>query len=109
MYISITGSSSNKNVYITQSYCKPDGKTSSRIYKKLGKYNDLLADFSGDHEKMMAWAKEEAAKETALFTKQEPLTLDIFFYSIYATNYGLMPYAETSETAAGSRMTFLPF
>ena len=71
MYISITGSSSNKNVYITQSYCKPDGKTSSRIYKKLGKYNDLLADFSGDHEKMMAWAKEEAAKETALFNQQK--------------------------------------
>ena len=64
MYITITGSINNKDVYINQSYRKENGKTSSRIYKKLGKYNDLLEQFSGDQEKMMAWAKEEAKKET---------------------------------------------
>ena len=42
MYVNITGSKNNKDVYITQSYRKPNGKTSSRIYRKLGKYNDLL-------------------------------------------------------------------
>lgn len=70
MYINITGSENNKNVYITQSYRKENGKTSSRIYKKLGKYNDLLEHFSGDREKMMDWAKSEAAKETALYNQQ---------------------------------------
>ena len=34
MYISITGSPNNKDVYIYQSYRKENGKTSSRIYKK---------------------------------------------------------------------------
>ena len=43
MYVNITGSKNNKDVYITQSYRKSDGKTSSRIYRKLGKLNDLLA------------------------------------------------------------------
>lgn len=34
MYINITGSANNKDVYIYQSYRKDNGKTSSRIYKK---------------------------------------------------------------------------
>ena len=71
MYVNITGSQNNKDVYIYQSYRKADGKPSSRIYKKLGKYNALLEQFSGDKERMMAWAKEEAAKETALYNQQK--------------------------------------
>ena len=70
MYVNITGSPNNKDVYIYQSYRKSNGKSSSRIYKKLGKYNDLLEQFSGNKEKMMAWAREEAAKETALYNQQ---------------------------------------
>ncbi len=70
MYVNITGSSNNKDVYIYQSYRKENGKSSSRIYKKLGKYNELLKQFSGDEEKMIAWAKAEAAKETALYNQQ---------------------------------------
>lgn len=77
MYICITGSKTNKDVYIKQSYRKENGKTSSRIHKKLGKFNDLLEKFSGDEEKMMAWAKEEAVKETALFNqKREKISVD---------------------------------
>lgn len=69
MYITITGSQNNKDVYINQSYRKENGKSSSRIYKKLGKFNDLLEKFSGDQEKMMAWAKKEAKKETELYNQ----------------------------------------
>ena len=53
MYVNITGSANNKDVYIYQSYRKENGKTSSRIYRKLGKLNDLLARFDGDKDKMM--------------------------------------------------------
>ena len=60
MYICITGSKNNKDVYIKQSYRKDNGQTSSRIYKKLGKYIDLLEQFSGDEKEMIAWAKKEA-------------------------------------------------
>ncbi|MEI3219595.1 MAG: hypothetical protein V8S08_08270 [Lachnoclostridium sp.] len=105
MYVNITGSPNNKDVYIYQSYRKENGKSSSRIYKKLGKYNDLLEQFSGDKEKMMAWAKAEAFKETALYNQQREqisvsfsqtaripleeerlLTQDIFFCSNYVPN-----------------------
>jgi transposase len=70
MYVNITGASNNKDVYIYQSFRKENGKTSSRIYKKLGKYNDLLARFDNDNDKLMAWAKEEARKETEAFNNR---------------------------------------
>ena len=64
MYIAITGSKNNKDVYIYQSFRKKDGKSSSRIYKKLGKYNTLLEQFNGDDEKLMACAKSIAQRQT---------------------------------------------
>ena len=67
MYIAVTGSKNNKDIYIYQSFRKENGKSSSRIYKKLGKYNALLEQFHGDVDKLMAWAKEQAAKETELY------------------------------------------
>ena len=65
MYVSITGVENNKDVYINQSYRKENGKTSSRIFRKLGKLNELLRQFDGDFDAMMAWAKSEAEKDTA--------------------------------------------
>ena len=53
MYVSITGNKTNQDVYIKYSYRKENGKTSSRIYKKLGKLNDLLEQFAGDKEKLI--------------------------------------------------------
>lgn len=71
MYIAITGDKNNSDVYIKQSYRKENGRTSSRIYKKLGKFNDLLAQFNGDEDQMLAWAKNEAKKETALYNQKK--------------------------------------
>ena len=71
MYVNITGSKNNKDVYIYQSFRKANGKPSSRIYKKLGKYNELLQKFSGNEEKMMEWARAEAAKETTLYNQRK--------------------------------------
>ena len=70
MYVTITGTPDNRDVYIYQSFRKENGKTSSRIYKKLGKFNDLIAQFGNDKEQMMAWAKNEAKKETELYNQK---------------------------------------
>ena len=64
MYISLTGNSDNKDVYIKRSYRKSNGKTATQIHRKLGKLNELLEQFSGDYDAMMAWAKAEAQKDT---------------------------------------------
>lgn len=79
MYVSITGNKGNQDVYIKQSYRKDNGKTSSRIYKKLGKYNDLLAQFSGDETAMMDWAKKEAEKETRLYNQRREKSYGFLF------------------------------
>ena len=75
MYITITGSRNNKDVYITQSYRKENGKTSSRIFKKLGKYNELLSKFGGDKDALMVWAKNVI------------LMLDTFSSNIFVMNF----------------------
>ena len=75
MYVSITGNKGNQDVYIKQSYRKDNGKTSSRIYKKLGKYNDLLAQFSGDETAMMDWAKSDLCKDPFPFQQTRQLLL----------------------------------
>lgn len=71
MYISITETKDNQDVYIKQSYRKENGKTSSRIYKKIGKYNVLLEQFSGNEHDSMDWVKKEAEKETLLYNQQK--------------------------------------
>ena len=71
MYVSITGNKGNQDVYIKQSYRKDNGKTSSRIYKKLGKYNTLLEQFLGNEKELMDWAKKEAEKETLAYNQQK--------------------------------------
>lgn len=78
MYIAVTGSKNNKDIYIYQSFRKENGKASSRIYKKLGKYNALLERFDGDHDRLMTWAKEQAAIETELY-KQTTGTVTVEF------------------------------
>ena len=67
MYIALTGSKNNKDVYIYRSFRKENGKASSCIYKKLGKYNALLEQFDGNEDELMVWAKEQATKETELY------------------------------------------
>ena len=124
MYICITGSDNNKDVYIKQSYRKPNGKTSSRIHRKLGKYNDLLEQFSGDSDKLMAWAKEEAANTTpkkkrspSIFRrptafrsmKKDPFMPATFFCSNYAANYDWTTSAETSGITGRSPTIFTLF
>lgn len=95
MYIAITGSKNNKDVYIYQSFRKENGNSSSRIYKKLGKYNTLLEHFGGDKDKLMAWAKEQAAKETVLF-KQDTGKVAVEF-----SKDAIIPFHEQRSFNAG--------
>lgn len=79
MYVAINGVKNNKSVYIMQSYRKENGQTSSRVYRKLGRLDELLARFSGNQEEMIAWAKQEAAKDTSSYnSKTEPVSLSLF-------------------------------
>jgi len=73
MYAAINGTGNNKSVYIMQSFRKEDGKTSSRVFRKLGKLDALLTEFNGDKEKMMEWAKAEAIKDTEIHSQKSAM------------------------------------
>ena len=83
MYISLTGNSDNKDVYIKRSYRKSNGKTATQIHRKLGKLNELLDQFSGDYDAMMAWAKSEAEKDTLEYNAKTSSVTVSFSRSAY--------------------------
>ena len=87
MYISLTGKSDNKDVYIKRSYRKGNGKTATQIHRKLGKLNELLDQFSGDYDAMMAWAKSEAEKDTMEYKRYSFFSFtsqfSLFRFTIY--------------------------
>ena len=83
MYISLTGNSDNKDVYIKRSYRKSNGKTATQIHRKLGKLNELLDQFSGDFDAMMAWAKSEAEKDTMKYNAETSSVTVSFSRSAY--------------------------
>lgn len=64
MYVAINGTGNSKSIYIMSSYRKNNGKTSSRIFRKLGRLNDLLPQFDNNEEKLLKWARSEAKKDT---------------------------------------------
>lgn len=70
MYVAINGTGNSKSIYIMQSYRKENGQTSSRVYRKLGRLDELLDRFSNDREQMMEWAKNEAAKDTEAYNQK---------------------------------------
>ena len=83
MYAAINGTGNNKSVYIMQSFRKEDGKTSSRVFRKLGKLDALLEQFNGDKDKLMDWAKAEALKDTEIHSQKSAMVTVSLSQSAY--------------------------
>ena len=116
MYICITGSDNNKDVYIKQSYRKPNGKTSSRIHRKLGKYNDLLGQ-KKKPPKTLPNTTPKKKRSPSIFRrptafhsmKKDPFMPATFFCSSYAANYDWTTSSETSGITGRSPTIFTLF
>lgn len=57
--INIVKSKNAEQIYIIKSFRK-DGKSTSKIMKKLGTLDSLLPQHNNDREQVIAWAKEQA-------------------------------------------------
>ena len=55
--------------YINYAFINEKGKSTSRIYKKLGKLSELSKELNTDRDGVMAWAKEQARIETEKYKK----------------------------------------
>lgn len=60
MRLNIVKSKNAEQLYIIKSFRKHDGKTSSKIMKKLGSVDSLLPLFDNDRDKVIDWAKDQA-------------------------------------------------
>lgn len=76
MRVTTTKSKIDESFYINYAYINENGKSTSRIYKKLGKLSDLSKKLNTDRDGVMAWAKEQARIETEKY-KQENESVSI--------------------------------
>ena len=79
MRVTTTKSKSDESFYINYAFINEKGKSTSRIYKKLGKLSELSKELNTDRDGVMAWAKEQARIETEKYNVSTHLiTLGIF-------------------------------
>ena len=60
MRLNIVKSANAEQLYIIKSFRKEDGKSTTRIFKKLGTMASLLPLHDNDRDKVISWAKEQA-------------------------------------------------
>ena len=60
MRMTLSKSKNAEQVYITKAYRDESGKSTSKIFKKLGSMASLLPEHDNDRDKVIAWAKEQA-------------------------------------------------
>lgn len=117
MRVTTTKSKSDESFYINYAFINEKGKSTSRIYKKLGKLSELSKELNTDRDGVMAWAKEQARIETEKYKKENESFLSlliqifqsrrisrtlsivvIFFYKAFIILYIWIISAETSKT-----------
>ena len=60
MRVTLSKTKNAEHVYISKSYRNEKGKSTSRIYRKLGTMADLLPQHDNDRNKVLEWAREQA-------------------------------------------------
>ena len=78
MRLNIVKSANAEQLYIIKSFRNSEGKSTTKIFKKLGTMASLLPKFNYDREEVIAWAKNEAKKMTVA-EKEGRLTIPVEF------------------------------
>lgn len=60
MRVTLSKTKNAEHVYISKAYRNEKGKSTSKIFKKLGTVEELLPEHDNDREKVLKWAKEQA-------------------------------------------------
>jgi hypothetical protein len=64
MKVTTSKSKNSESFYICRSYTDSNGKSTSKVVKKLGTLDELMRELDTDRDGVMAWAKEQARIET---------------------------------------------
>lgn len=80
MRVTTTKSKNAESFYITHSYTKNNGTTTSRIYKKLGTLAELSKLLNTDRDGVMLWAREQARIETEKYKNERDCKTVLFLF-----------------------------
>lgn len=70
MKVMTTKSKNSESFYIAKSYINNEGRSTSKIIRKLGTLADLSAMLHTDRDGVMAWAREQARLETEKYKNE---------------------------------------
>lgn len=88
MKVMTTKSKNSESFYIAKSYINNEGKSTSKIIRRLGTLAELSEKLETDRNGVMAWAKEQAKIETEKYKKDnETKTVLIPFHSDRLLDY----------------------
>lgn len=88
MRVTTTKSKNSESFYISMSYINSDGKSTSKVIRKLGTLEALSKELNTDRNGVMAWAKEQARIETEKYKKEkEARTVLIPFHADRMMDY----------------------
>ena len=82
MHVTTTKSKNSESFYISRSYKDNNGRSTSKVVKKLGTLKELSEMLSTDRDGVMEWAKKQAQEETEKSTSEGELsTVQISFHT----------------------------
>ena len=88
MKVMTTKSKNSESFYIAKSYINNEGRSTSKIIRKLGTLADLSAMLHTDRDGVMAWAREQARLETEKYKNEtEDAVVMIPFHSNRLLDY----------------------
>lgn len=70
MRVTTSKSKNSESFYINFAFIDKNGKSTSKIYKKLGTFSELSKTLSTDRDGVMAWAKDQARIATEKYNKE---------------------------------------
>lgn len=70
MRVTTSKSKNSESFYINHAFIDQNGKSTSKVYRKLGTLKDLSEKLNTDRDGVMAWAKEQARIETEKYEKE---------------------------------------
>ncbi|TDW07528.1 DDE family transposase [Breznakia blatticola] len=70
MRVTSTKSKNSESFYINHAFKGKNGKSTSKVFKKLGTLKDLMEELQTDRDGVVAWAKEQARIETEKYNKE---------------------------------------
>ncbi len=73
MRVTTSKSKNSESFYINFAYIDENGKSTSRIYRKLGTLKELSQKLNTDRDGVMAWAKEQARLDTEKYNKENEI------------------------------------